>query len=150
MAEPSSTAPEPGAHSSTQPTGRAGGTGPTGRADGMDPAGRAGATEPTGRTDGGEPTERAGSSRPLPGIRLVIGGVIVAVLAPLFGFLGGSMAGTSGTGDLADPVYLFLVGGIVIGGVGAVVAIVSGLRLARALSTRPARAPDDAPGPLAG
>lgn len=53
-----------------------------------------------------------------PGIWLIIGGSVVTALGPLFGFLIGSMLGsTTDTGDLS-PIYLFLFIGIVVGGFG--------------------------------
>lgn len=67
----------------------------------------------------------------LPGIYLIAGGVLVAVLAPLFGFLGGSMVGTSGGGDSVDRLFLWLTGGLVLGGLGAIVAFLGGLKLVR-------------------
>lgn len=62
-----------------------------------------------------------------PGIWLIIGGSVVAGLGPLFGFLIGSMLGsTTDTGDLS-PIYLFLFGGIAVGGLG-VGAVLLGAR----------------------
>lgn len=53
-----------------------------------------------------------------PGVWLVIGGGAVAALGPLFGFLVGTMMGsTTDTGDLS-PIYLFLFLGILVGGLG--------------------------------
>jgi hypothetical protein len=62
-----------------------------------------------------------------PGIWLIIGGSVLAALGPLFGFLIGSMLGsTTDTGDLS-PIYLFLFIGIVAGGLG-VGAVLLGVR----------------------
>ena len=53
-----------------------------------------------------------------PGVWLIIGGGVVAALGPLFGFLVGTMIGsTTGTGDLS-PIYLFLFLGLLVGGLG--------------------------------
>jgi uncharacterized membrane protein len=66
------------------------------------------------------------------GLRAVVLGAVLAVLAPLFGFLGGSMAGApSDSGGIA-PIYLWLWAGLVLGGVGAVIAFVGALRWLRA------------------
>lgn len=62
-----------------------------------------------------------------PGVWLIIGGSVVAALGPLFGFLIGSMLGsTTEKGDLS-PIYLFLFGGIAVGGLG-VGAVLLGAR----------------------
>lgn len=67
----------------------------------------------------------------LPGIHRIILGTVIAVLAPLFGFLGGSMVGAEG-GETVQPLYYWLMGGIVVGGIGTLIAIVGGVRLVRA------------------
>lgn len=62
-----------------------------------------------------------------PGIWLIIGGGAAAALGPLFGFLIGSMIGsTTDTSDLS-PIYLFLFAGIALGGLG-VAAVLLGIR----------------------
>jgi hypothetical protein len=62
-----------------------------------------------------------------PGSWLLIGGGVVAALGPLFGFLVGSMIGsTTDTGDLS-PIYLFLFLGILLGGLG-IGAVLLGLQ----------------------
>ena len=56
----------------------------------------------------------------------------MALFAPLAGFLGGTIVGSSGTvGDL-DPLFLWLFVGMVIGGIGGVVALMGALRWNRA------------------
>ncbi|BBX18655.1 hypothetical protein [Mycolicibacterium duvalii] len=66
-----------------------------------------------------------------PGLwRALLGGA-VAVLAPLFGFLVGGMLGAGTTGDSMDPMFLALFTGIVIGGLGVLVALSGGARLWR-------------------
>ena len=84
---------------------------------------------PTPRPSGGPPPQ---GTR---GLGAVIGGSIVAFLAPLFGFLGGSMVGSSGGGSELDPLYLWLAIGLMVGAVGAGVAIMGALRWVR--SRRP-------------
>jgi hypothetical protein len=64
-------------------------------------------------------------------LSLIIGGSIVAFLGPLFGFLGGSMVGSTRTGNELDPLFLSLFLGLVLGGLGAFVAFVGGLRWVR-------------------
>ncbi len=64
-------------------------------------------------------------------IRAIVAGAVIAVLAPLFGFLGGSMAGYSQGSDALTGIYLWLFLGLAIGGVGALVALVTGLRVLR-------------------
>lgn len=57
-----------------------------------------------------------------PGVWLIIGGATIAVLGPLFGFLAGSMLGTSDRDNL-DPIYLFLFVGIALGGMGVAMVL---------------------------
>lgn len=68
-----------------------------------------------------------------PGLWLVIGGGIIAALGPLFGFLVGSMIGSTTDSDDLDPIYLALFAGLVVGGVG-VLLLLLGVR--RMLSDR--------------
>jgi hypothetical protein len=64
-----------------------------------------------------------------PGVWLIIGGGVVAAFGPLFGFLIGSMIGsTTDTGDLS-PIYLFLFAGIAIGGLGVGAALLGARRM---------------------
>jgi len=63
---------------------------------------------------------------------LIVIGAIVALLAPLAGFLGGTMVGSSGTVGEFDPLFVWLFLGMVVGGIGAVVAITGALRWNRA------------------
>lgn len=62
------------------------------------------------------------------GLRSIVIGAMVALLAPVFGFLGGTMVGSSGPFDDLDPLFLWLFVGMVIGGTGGVVAIMGALR----------------------
>ena len=55
----------------------------------------------------------------------------MAALGPLFGFLIGSMLGsTTDTGDLS-PIYLFLFGGIAVGGLGVGAVLLGARRVIR-------------------
>ena len=56
-------------------------------------------------------------------------GMAVAVLAPLLGFLVGGILGVGTVGDSIDPMVLSLFIGIIIGGVGLLVALSGGARL---------------------
>lgn len=72
-----------------------------------------------------------------PGLWLIIGGGVVAALGPLFGFLIGSMIGsTTDTGDLS-PIYLFLLGGIVLGGLGVAAVLLGARRVLKDRRTAP-------------
>lgn len=84
---------------------------------------------PAADQDVGGPVEPAPTAPVLDpvGIRPLILGAVVAVLGPLAGFLGGSMNGSSLT-DQPDPLFVWLFSGLVVGGIGAVVAFVGGLR----------------------
>lgn len=77
-------------------------------------------------SDGGRPI----TLTPVPpGLWLVIGGLVVAALGPMFGFLIGSMIGsTTKVADL-DPIYLFLFLGLLVGGVGIAMMLVGARRL---------------------
>ena len=65
------------------------------------------------------------------GVRSIIVGSLLAVLAPLGGFLGGSMTGLSGPLDQFDPLFVWLFAGMVVGGIGAAIAIRGGLQWVR-------------------
>lgn len=80
---------------------------------------------------GGVPPGRPVRLEPTPpGLWRVLLGIGVAALAPLFGFLIGGSAGM--TDDRAnDPKFLALSIGIMVGGVGVLVAITGGMRLWR-------------------
>ncbi|MDQ3158144.1 MAG: hypothetical protein M3Q98_15740 [Actinomycetota bacterium] len=74
------------------------------------------------------PTERDRTR----GVGWIIIGATVALLAPLTGFLGGTIVGSSGGAGELDPLFLWLFVGMVIGGIGGVVAIMGALRWNRA------------------
>lgn len=77
-------------------------------------------------TDGGRPI----TLTPVPpGLWLVIGGLVVATLGPMFGFLLGTILGsTTQVGDL-QPIYLFLFLGLLVGAVGIAMMLVGARRL---------------------
>jgi hypothetical protein len=85
-------------------------------------------TEPTPTREHSGPPREQHASR---GIRPVILGSVLAALAPLAGFLGGSIVGDSGADGGLSPLFLWLFGGLLVGAVGAVVAIMGGLRWVR-------------------
>lgn len=66
------------------------------------------------------------------GVGSIIIGTSVALFAPLTGFLGGTIVGSSGTVGELDPLFLWLFVGMVIGGIGGVVAIMGALRWTQA------------------
>ena len=66
-----------------------------------------------------------------PGMWRTLVGLAVAVLAPLFGFLVGGTFGAGTVGDSIDPMFLSLFIGIVVGGIGTLVALSGGARLWR-------------------
>lgn len=64
-----------------------------------------------------------------PGAWQLLLGVLVAAGAPLGGFLFGSMAGAGDPTARLSPLYVWLLAGIVVGGLGVVVAGLGGRRL---------------------
>jgi hypothetical protein len=66
-----------------------------------------------------------------PGMWRALLGTAVAVLAPLLGFLVGGSFGAGTVGDSVDPMFISLFIGIVIGGIGVLVALSGGARLWR-------------------
>ncbi|MFC4062847.1 hypothetical protein ACFOWE_31535 [Planomonospora corallina] len=70
------------------------------------------------------------------GLRMMILGAILAVLAPLAGFLGGSMAGHPRGGAGLSPLFLWMFAGLIAGAIGAAIAVAGGLRWARARHER--------------
>jgi hypothetical protein len=75
-----------------------------------------------------------------PGVWLIIGGAVVAALGPLFGFLVGTMIGTSGKDDV-DAMFVALFVGILVGGLGVAAALLGVRRVLgdrrRALEAHP-------------
>lgn len=67
-----------------------------------------------------------------PGIAAIIIGGAVAIFAPLTGFLGGTIVGSSGGAGQLDPLFLWLFVGMIVGGIGGVIAIMGALRWNRA------------------
>src|SRR5690606_4345254 len=76
-----------------------------------------------------------------PGFWMTVLGVCIAALAPLLGFLMGTMMGRPEDEVMLDPLYWGLFGGVIIGGIGVLVAVVGGVRLWRHTH----RAPVDEP-----
>ena len=95
---------------------------------------RMGSHEPATGQDRGNPQTEAAQEVPVDprGMWQVILGAAVAVLAPLAGFLGGTIAGPTGSGQI-DTVLAWLISGIFVGGGGALVALIGGLRWHRHL-----------------
>jgi len=60
------------------------------------------------------------------GLRRFVIGSIIAVFGPLFGFLAGSMVGMPRTGG-ADPMFLWMFVGLVVGAAGAFLAFLGAL-----------------------
>jgi hypothetical protein len=78
-----------------------------------------------------EPGRRVVLEDTPPGLwRALLGGCL-AVLAPLLGFLVGGVFGVGETTDAVDPMFLSLFIGIIIGGIGVLVALAGGARLWR-------------------
>ncbi len=94
------------------------------------------------RSDDATPLDRLRSSEQLPppnpdntqrtkGARMMVGGITLAVLAPLFGFLAGSMLGPARQFGDYDAMFLSMFIGLVIGGVGALIGGLGLLKFAR-------------------
>lgn len=80
-----------------------------------------------------------------PGFWLVTLGAALAALAPLFGFLFGVTSGRSDADGLFSPLYWGLFVGVIIGGIGVLMAVLGGIRLWRsAQASRDAAAIDRA------
>jgi uncharacterized membrane protein len=67
-----------------------------------------------------------------PGMWQVALGAVLAVLAPLAGFLGGTLAGPGRDAVNVDSLLAWLIGGLGVGGVGVLIALSGGLRWHRA------------------
>jgi hypothetical protein len=92
----------------------------------------------SGSTDSSAPPGRPIRLVPTPpGFWPLLLGVCAAALAPLFGFLIGSGTGSTDPDALMHPLYWGLLMGILLGGVGVLVALLGGRRLWRHLHPRP-------------
>ena len=66
------------------------------------------------------------------GIRMMVLGAVVAVLAPLGGFLAGSIVGPSRTLGDYDAMFAWMFAGLLVGSIGAVVVLLGLLRWSHA------------------
>lgn len=95
------------------------------------------APDPAATASGDEHLDGPGVGRPVvleptpSGMWRALLGTAVAVLAPLLGFLVGGSFGAGTVGESIDPMFISLFTGIVIGGVGVLVALSGGARLWR-------------------
>jgi hypothetical protein len=71
------------------------------------------------------------------GIRMMVLGAVLAVLAPLGGFLAGSIVGPSRSMGDFDAMFVWMFAGLLVGGVGAVVVLLGLLRWSHATRHRP-------------
>jgi hypothetical protein len=76
-------------------------------------------------------TRDAGADRTR-GIQMMILGAVVAVLAPLGGFLGGSIVGPAREMGDFDAMFVWMFVGLLVGGIGAVLVLLGLLRWSRA------------------
>jgi hypothetical protein len=65
-------------------------------------------------------------------VQMMVLGTVVAVLAPLGGFLGGSMVGPARRMGDFDAMFVWMFVGLVVGGLGAILVLVGLMRWARA------------------
>jgi hypothetical protein len=90
------------------------------------------ATEPDPNSTAGRPIVLT----PVPrGVWLIIIGTGVTVLAPLFGFLTGSVLGTADETAGVSSIFLFLFLGFLVAGVGLGIAVLGVRRLLRSRRT---------------
>ena len=92
----------------------------------------------------------AAARRPAPGpgraraVQMMVIGSILAVLGPLGGFLAGSMIGLSRRLGEYDAMFIAMFAGLMVGGVGAVIAMLGLLSYARRDATSPPSAAQQA------
>jgi hypothetical protein len=89
-------------------------------------------------------TQDAGADRTR-GIQMMILGAVVAVLAPLGGFLGGSMVGPAREMGDFDAMFVWMFAGLLVGGVGAVLVLLGLVRWSRATRHDPVAPPRTPP-----
>jgi hypothetical protein len=85
---------------------------------------------PSGQAQGVPPGRPIVLQPTPPGLWMVLLGVAVGALAPLFGFLIGGAIGTTEE-QANDPMFIALFLGILVGGIGVLVAIAGAVRLWR-------------------
>lgn len=83
--------------------------------------------QPTGPASA-PPEGRADRER---GVQLMVLGAVIAVLAPLGGFLGGSIVGPARQVGDYDAMFVWLFVGLLVGGIGAVLVLLGLLRWVR-------------------
>ncbi|WP_104166934.1 hypothetical protein [Cryobacterium sp. N22] len=90
--------------------------------------------EPSATSQSDADGETVQTTQPLStrGIRSVVAGTLVAAFAPLAGFLGGTIVGSTGSTTELDPLFVWLFLGLIVGGAGAILAITGALRWVRA------------------
>jgi hypothetical protein len=97
------------------------------------------APDPHVTAPGGDDVDGLEAGRPIvleptpPGMWRTLLGMAVAVLAPMLGFLVGGVFGAGTIGESVDPMFISLFVGIVIGGIGLLVALSGGAQLWRHL-----------------
>lgn len=72
-----------------------------------------------------------------PGFWLVVLGCGLAFLAPLAGFLGGTIWGVDVSGQDIGTLSFWLLGGLGVGGIGVLIAFAGGMRWMRSRHGRP-------------
>jgi hypothetical protein len=71
------------------------------------------------------------------GITMMVLGAVLAVLAPLGGFLAGSIVGPSRSMGDYDAMFAWMFAGLLVGGIGAVVVLLGLMRWSHATRHRP-------------
>jgi len=89
------------------------------------------ASETNETTTSPQPGRRVVLEPTVPGFWLTVLGAVLAVLAPLFGFLVGTAMGPGDDPDALSPIQLGLFIGVVVGGCGAAIALLGVWRLFR-------------------
>ncbi|HEX6246355.1 MAG TPA: hypothetical protein VFZ64_00675 [Nocardioidaceae bacterium] len=93
----------------------------------QDPTQHAPAEQPPAQQSPGDPAPAEPAARER-AVRMMVLGAVVAVLAPLGGFLAGSMVGPARRLGDYDAMYIWMFVGLFVGGIGAVVVLLGLLR----------------------